>query len=299
MRKHCCATGERASRERPVRAVSEYDSPEHIETALARSFEGIMAGSDEARKKLSGIKTCPRPCEDGTVNILLSSGQGKKLPCPILVPGCHYGERTRIELDRHVAGLMADMGVPLRHLENFPAERETEETAEARKWLARGFLILTGGTGKSFRAALVLREYLKRHAANAFGRNALEAVERVGNSVVWCSATDIADDRETASRAKRAPLAVIDDLGGESDTPAGQAAIRGVVLKRYDMKLPTVITTPLTMPEIDIRYGNRMANRLTEDIGKGGMIVGCGNASTLNMPDGETGRISERSGDRD
>ena len=206
-----------------------------------------------------------------------------------------------MELDHRVIGLMADMGVPLRHLENFPAERETEETAEARKWPARGFLIFTGetGTGKSYCAAAVLREYLKSRAENPFDLRRRGAVERAGNSVVWCSATDIADDRETASLAKSAALAVIDDLGGESDTAVNQAAIRGVVLKRYDMKLPTVITTPLTMPEIDIRYGSRTANRLTEDIGKGGMIVGCGNSSMRNMPCRETGTVSEGGGERD
>ena len=242
-----------------------------------------MAESDEAREKLSEIKNCPRPCEDGTVNILPSSGQEKKLPCPLLGPDCRYGKRMLFGLDRHVIGVMADIGVPLRHLENFPEERETEETAEARKWPVRGVLILTGdtGSGKSFCAALVLREYLKSRAENPFDRGAWEIIEKAGNSVMWCPAADIADDRETASRAKKKPLAVIDDLGGENDTPSGLAAIRGVMLRRYDMKLPTVITTPLTMLEIDIRYGSGIANRLTDDIGCGGMIVGCGNISGL------------------
>jgi hypothetical protein len=301
MLKHSCGTGERASRERPAQAVAEHAEPEHIETALARSFENIAAKSDEAREKLSGIKNCPRPCEDGRVNILLSPGWEKKLPCPVLGPGCHYGKRTLMELDRHIIVVMADIGVPLRHLENFREERETEEIIEARKWQALGFLIFTGdaGTGKSFGAATVLREYLTSPAENPFERGSWESVERAGNSAIWCSAMDITGDREIASLAKRASLAVIDDLGGENDTPAGQAAIRGVVLKRYDMKLPTVITTSLTMTEIDIRYGNRMANRLTEDIGKGGMIVGCGNASVRNMPGMKIVMVSERSGGRE
>jgi hypothetical protein len=42
------------------------------------------------------------------------------------------------------------------------------------------------------------------------------------------------------------------------------------------MKLPTVITTALTMLDIDIRYGGRIADRLTEDIGSGGRIIDCG-----------------------
>jgi DNA replication protein DnaC len=86
---------------------------------------------------------------------------------------------------------------------------------------------------------------------------------------------DIANDRETAAQAKRGRLTVIDDLGSESDTPEGQSAIRGVLLKRYDMKLPTVVTTMLTMVDIEICYGSRIANRLTEDIEDGGNIIGC------------------------
>jgi hypothetical protein len=48
------------------------------------------------------------------------------------------------------------------------------------------------------------------------------------------------------------------------------------------MKLPTVITTTLTMLDIDIRYGSRVVDRLTEDIGNGGMIVECGDISIRN-----------------
>jgi hypothetical protein len=75
------------------------------------------------------------------------------------------------------------------------------------------------------------------------------------------------------------------DDGTEGDAITSQAAIRGAILKRYDMKLPAVITTSLTMPDIDARYGNRIADRLTEDIGDGGRIIDCGRVSLRN-PDG-------------
>jgi DNA replication protein DnaC len=93
---------------------------------------------------------------------------------------------------------------------------------------------------------------------------------------------DIAEDRGNAAWARRAFMAVIDDLGGESDAAQCQAAVRGTILKRYDMKLPTVITTSLTMLDIDARYGNRIADRLTEDIGDGGGIIDCGSVSLRN-----------------
>jgi hypothetical protein len=251
---------------------------------LTRSFQGIIAVSDEVKEKLSAVDSCPEPCDDGTVSIFWLPGEARrKFPCPLLAPDCHYGRRMERGLDRYIADVMADIGVPLRHLENFPKRQRTEEEAEASKWPMRGFLIFTGGTGtgKSFGAALVLRSCLKSQVANPLDRRSWESAEKAGRSVLWCSAMDITDDREIAARAKGWRLVVIDDLGGESEK--GQAAICGVLLKRYDMKLPTVITTSLTMLDIDIRYGNRIANRLIEDIGNGGKIIECKDISMCSM----------------
>ncbi|MDR1482127.1 MAG: hypothetical protein LBI74_05815 [Synergistaceae bacterium] len=250
---------------------------EHIDAALARSFEGILGMSGEMREKLSEIEECPKPCNDGTVDIHLSSGQVKNFPCPLLAPGCHYGERMEQGLDRHVIGVMSGIGVPLRHLDNFQERQDTEERAEAAKWPVRGFLILTGeaGSGKSFLAAFTLREYLKDQVVNHFDRRSWKSADGAGGCVMWCTATEIADDREIAAQTRRERLVIIDDLGCENDTPVGGAAVRGVLMKRYDMKLPTIITTPLTMLDMDIRYGSRIANRLIEDIGNGGRIVCC------------------------
>ena len=238
----------------------------------------------EMEEKLAQIKECPEPCDDGTVEISISSGQTRKMTCPLIASDCPYGEWMEQGLDRYVTGVMSGIGVPRRHLENFTEALQTEALAGIAKWQMRGFLIFTGdtGSGKSFGAARAVHKYLKSMVANHFDRRAWEIVEKVGNSIVWCTAMDICDDRETAARAKRERLAVIDDLGGEADTSLSQAVLRGVILRRHDMKLPTVITTTLTMLGIDIRYGGRVADRLTEDIGKDSMIVECGDVSIRN-----------------
>jgi hypothetical protein len=243
-----------------------------------------MAMSEEVEEKLAGIKSCPEPCDDGTVEIVLSSGQARKMLCPVITPDCRYGQRMERGLDKFIAGVMSGIGVPLRHIENFRKPRRTEAIDEVSKWPARGFLVFFGdtGSGKSFGAALAVREYLKNQVTGSFDRRLWESAERAGNAVTWLDALDIADDRGNAARARRAFLAVIDDLGGEGDMAQCQAAIRGVILKRYDMKLPTVITTSLTMLDIDARYGNRIADRLTEDIGDGGRIIDCGSLSLRN-----------------
>jgi hypothetical protein len=53
------------------------------------------------------------------------------------------------------------------------------------------------------------------------------------------------------------------------------------------------------MPDIAYRYGSGIADRLTEDMTDGGGIIDCGSVLIRNMPGWETGRIFERSGERD
>ena len=276
MQKHCYGTGEKKQQE----------TAEHIGKPIARSLEGVIAMSREMEEKLARIKNCPEPCNDGMVEINVSSGQIRKMACPIIASGCPYGKRLEHELDRYITGVMSGIGVPKRHLENFTDVFHTEALVEIDKCPIRGFLIFTGGTGsgKSFGAARAVLKYLKSLVVDHFDRNTWRIAERAGSigSVMWCAAMDLSDDRETAARAKREQLIVIDDLGGEADTPVIQAILRGVILKRHDMKLPTVITTTLTMLDIDIRYGGRVADRLIEDIGKGGMIIECGDVSIRN-----------------
>jgi hypothetical protein len=252
-----------------------------------------MRMTAETEKELAKIRECPEPCDDGTVEITLSSGQRRKLPCPVIKTGteCGYAKEMARGLGRHIRSVMAAAGIPLRHIENFARYYPLPEPEEAKKWPARGFLIISGGhgTGKSFCAARMLFDYLKRQVKNPFDRSSWENADRTCNSLMWGTAVEIADDRETALRAKKATLAVIDDLGGESDASTSLAALRGVILRRYDMKLPSVITASLTMPDIAYRYGGWITDRLTEDMKDGGRIIDCGSALIRNIPGWEIG----------
>jgi hypothetical protein len=289
MRKLCYEIGESGNREqeRP-----KSDRPEHVSAALARSLENLMAISAEASEKLAEIEDCPEPCRDGRVRVTLSSGQERRFPCPYIAPDCVCGKFMEEQLERYIAEVMFEIGVPLRHLDNFARQSWTTETAEAARWPIRGFLIFMGNMGKSFGAALVLRKYLKDQVKNRIGHRSWETARRAGSSVMWRTAAEISDDREIAARARRESLVVIDDLGGENDTPAIQAVLRGVLMKRYDMKLPTVITTALTMLDIDARYGRRVVIRLAEDIGSGGKVIVCNSVHPENP--GELGSLDLR-----
>jgi hypothetical protein len=244
-------------------------------------MERVLALSEEIEKALGKIRACPAPCEDCTVSVLLSFEQPRRIPCPIVSRGCAYGAKLEGELDRRLLKIMFDSGVPLRHIDNFGAYRETRTTEMVREWKMKGFLILTGspGSGKSFGASCAVKKFLRSRITNWLDRATWRNAERSGGSVIWRGADEIAYDRMVVSEARNGLLLVIDDFGNEGDVPGGQAALRGVISRRYDSKLPAIITTELTMSDIRDKYGRYVAERLAEDIRYGGKIVDCGDVS--------------------
>jgi DNA replication protein DnaC len=176
---------------------------------------------------------------------------------------------------------MIRIGVPRRHVENFDKRRESYAVSEGGKWPFRGFLLFCGktGSGKSFGAASVIYKHLENSVTDHLDPRTWEAADRAGYSVLWHRAKDIADDRETYARASAVFLLAMDDLGREEDTKMAIAAMCSVISRRYDAKLPTVITTELPMSGIGNRYGRFFTDRLTEDAEDGGNVVDCGGIS--------------------
>ncbi len=63
---------------------------------------------------------------------------------------------------------------------------------------------------------------------------------------------------ELFERAKKAPLLVLDDFGEHSATPWAQEKLYQMINYRYNARLPTVITTSLSLEEIEPRISSRM-----------------------------------------
>jgi hypothetical protein len=251
----------------------------------ARTLQGIRTKSGEVEEKQKKKKKCPESCDDGTVKISTSSGQTRKIACPIISSDCPHGGKMEQALDRYIAGIMLEIGVPRRFLKDLMKHVPTSVAAAIAKWITYKFLIITGDAGsvKSFCAALSVREYLKNLVTDRFDRRAWEIAERAGNSMVWCSAMEISIEREIAERANHSYLTVIDNLGEELDSRTAQAVLSGIILKRHDMELPTVIATDLTLLDIPMRYGDKIADRLIEDTEKRSVIVECRDTPLLNF----------------
>jgi DNA replication protein DnaC len=56
-------------------------------------------------------------------------------------------------------------------------------------------------------------------------------------------------------------LLILDDLGTQSATPWAREKLYQILNHRYNAELPTVITTTLTLGEIDPRIRSRMLDR--------------------------------------
>ena len=69
-------------------------------------------------------------------------------------------------------------------------------------------------------------------------------------------------DRDTLGRMMAADLLVLDDLGAEYVSPFGTASLYRVIDTRLERKRPTLISTNLTVAQLQTRYENRLISRL-------------------------------------
>jgi hypothetical protein len=123
-----------------------------------------------------------------------------------------------------------------------------------------------------------------------------------GENTVWATANRVIRDKTAILSSRAARLLVMDDLGREGDFPTRRADVSDIVSSRYDAKLPTIVTTELTLGGIIAAYGENTAFKLVEDIQgetAGGMLVDCGDVSLRQeLDDGfgfeESGVLWER-----
>lgn len=261
--------------------------PARLNAHLTGVVERLQRMQSDIADALAAITTCPGTCTTGKAIIRLSDGKPRERDCPVVSPNCAYGKIVSRELAAYLLDLMSMSGVPVRHLDNFARRQDTFAIRAVNHWHYQGFFVLSGipGTGKSFGAAWTVYRRLHKSIPNWLDKSTWPAAAKTGESIVWATAKEIADDKPTAGKCRAISLLILDDLGKEEDTKIGQGAIRDVISRRYDSKLPTVITTEMTIPDISARYGRYIAERLAEDTIHGGRFEDCG---TVSMRLGES-----------
>lgn len=123
----------------------------------------------------------------------------------------------------------------------------------------RGWLVLFGayGCGKTHLAAAIANAAVARDTATYFG-----AVPDILDHLRSTFGPDSQIDYdELFSRVREVPLLVLDDLGTEAATLWAREKLFQIVNHRYNLELPTVITTNRTPDDIDPRIRSRMWDR--------------------------------------
>ena len=180
-----------------------------------------------------------------------------------------------VRLEERGGGQWEDIGGPgleLRRrmtLDQFDRRRELppeqrqnlEEALRLARDFARepqGWLVFLGTNGCG-----------KTHLATAIA----QARKAQGDSVVFAFVPELLDHLRSSfspesrlsydelfDRVKKAPLLVLDDLGEQAATPWAREKLYQVINYRYNLRLPTIITSCRRFEEIDPRISTRMSN---------------------------------------
>ncbi len=245
---------------------------EKIGETLKKAAENISTTSNESanatlRSGGLGDPNCPHCHGVGYIREDVEVGHpnfGKLFPC-----SCRFAEIEAAQKNRQLE--ISSLG-PLagKTFDNFLPEGHTTDAVQraslrlafetARKYAdsPRGWLLLTGGYGCG-----------KTHLAAAIANARLAA----GQPVMFINAPDLLDHLratygpgsevsydELFERVRNIPLLIIDDLGAESPTPWAQEKLYQIFNHRYNLALPTVVTSNVELERFDPRLRSRLVD---------------------------------------
>ena len=124
-----------------------------------------------------------------------------------------------------------------------------------------GWLLITGthGSGKTHLAVAVVERSISRGYPSLF----TFVPDLLDHLRAAFSPNSPVQYDQLFEQVKSVPLLILDDLGAESSTPWAREKLYQIVVHRHNARLPTVITTYLTMDEIEAAHA-RLASRLLD-----------------------------------
>jgi len=136
--------------------------------------------------------------------------------------------------------------------------RQAYEQARTFAENPQGWLILKGGFGcGKTHLAVAIANYRIERGFPALFVVVPDLLDHL--RAAFSPSSEIAYD-ERFEAVRSAPLLILDDLGTHSATPWAQEKLYQIFNHRYNMRLPTVITTNHELEEIDIRLRSRMVD---------------------------------------
>jgi DNA replication protein DnaC len=243
------------------------ESLKRIRTNISREDTDTWS-SVELSEQVSEAEECPICKGAKFVHPLLASGQPdftRVIPCQCAE---REPEKERLSRLRRDSGDLELELLSNMTFENFDPRRvnlpleQQQSLGDAYKLARRfaeepeGWLVFQGPTGCG-----------KTHLAAAIGNYQLKKGKPVFFKVVpdlldHLRATFSPDSNvtydELFDRVKQAPLLILDDFGKQASTPWAQEKLYQLVNYRYNARLPTVITTRLSLEDIELEISSRM-----------------------------------------
>lgn len=137
--------------------------------------------------------------------------------------------------------------------------QEDRLTKQRIEWLV---ILGNHGTGKTHLAAAIANQRLDQ------GRPAIfivvpDLLDRL--RAAYSPTSDVSYD-ELFESARETDLLILDDLGAQSSTPWAQEKLYQIINERYNRRLPTVITSNLSLDDMELRLRSRIGDNSLADI---------------------------------
>ncbi|MCL6432590.1 MAG: ATP-binding protein [Anaerolineae bacterium] len=179
----------------------------------------------------------------------------------VLAPDFRQAGADRSELsslDHHADQTFETFDLQGWHLDAEQREnlRQAYETARSYAADPDGWLVYMGdyGCGKTHLAAAIAN-YRVAQGERALFVVVPDLLDHL--RAAFSPSSNVSLDRRF-EEVRNAPLLVLDDLGTQSSTPWAQEKLYQLLNHRYNARLPTVITTSLTLEELDPRLRARI-----------------------------------------
>ncbi|HZS94144.1 MAG TPA: ATP-binding protein [Chloroflexota bacterium] len=169
----------------------------------------------------------------------------------ILVERSKLGDLRRLTFENFI----------LRYRDSQPPARTPDRAWKVARDYAEnptGWLLIHGafGTGKTHLAAAIANHRLSAGEPAVF-IVAPDLLDHLRST--FSPSSDVSYD-ELFETVRNTPLLIMDDLGTQTSTPWAQEKLYQIFNHRYNRRLPTVITTNLTLDEIEPRLRSRLGD---------------------------------------
>lgn len=175
---------------------------------------------------------------------------------------CDCALQTQLFKHYSSAGIFVRyQGLTWEDYQQHPPEELATYLRRHEDYVSRGIgLLFTGlkGTGKSLLATLVLKELIHL-GYSCFSTTYADTVEAF--TATW---NNDEEKRWFARKFMRSDILLLDDIGKEWSTRLSQSTFDMILRSRVQDARPTIITTNLTIPELESGYGAAVLSLLSE-----------------------------------